>query len=70
MYFGGMTSESQARAQAKYDKDHTIRRSLKLNIKTDEDIIRWMWLQKSVQGSIKRLIREDIARKELTSCNE
>ena len=27
------------------------------------DIIRWMWAQDSVQGSIKRLIREDICRK-------
>jgi hypothetical protein len=64
MYYGGLTSECQVRAQAKYDKEHTVRRSLKLNTKTDQDIIRWMWCQKSVQGSIKRLIREEIAREE------
>ncbi|MCR4884462.1 MAG: hypothetical protein K6A68_12875 [Clostridiales bacterium] len=59
-----MTSECQVRAQAKYDKEHTVRRSLKLNTRTDQDIIQWMWYQKSVQGSIKRLIREEIAREE------
>ena len=64
MYYGGMTSECQGRAQAKYDKEHTVRRSLKLNTRTDQDIIQWMWYQKSVQGSIKRLIREEIAREE------
>ena len=64
MYSGGLTSACPVRAQAKYDKEHTVRRSLKLNTRTDQDIIRWMWSQKSVQGSIKRLIREEIARKE------
>lgn len=59
----GMTSESQVRAQARYDAEHTTRISLKLNTKTDKDIIRWLWEQRSKQGSIKRLIREEIARK-------
>ena len=58
----GITSESQIRAQAKYDAEHTTRISLKLNIRTDQDIIRWLWEQGSKQGSIKRLIREEIAR--------
>ncbi len=34
----GITSESQARAQAVYDKENTVRVSLKLNIRTDDDI--------------------------------
>ena len=59
-----VTSESQIRAQAKYDQEHTKRYSLKLNLRTDLDIIRWTWGQSSVQGSIKRLIREEIAREE------
>ena len=62
----GMTSESQIRAQAKYDANNTVRFSLKFNIKTDKDIIRWLWNQPSKQGSIKRLIREDIARTSAT----
>ena len=57
----GLSSESQVRAQAKYDAAHTRRISLKLNTTTDQDIIRWLWAQQSMQGSIKRLIRADIA---------
>ena len=55
--------EARNRAQAKYDKEHTKGVYMKLNLRTDMDIIRWMWAQDSVQGSIKRLIREDICRK-------
>ena len=57
----GISSESQVRAQSKYDAAHTRRISLKLNTTTDQDIIRWLWAQQSMQGSIKRLIRADIA---------
>ena len=57
----GLPSKSQVRAQAKYDAAHTRRISLKLNTTTDQDIIRWLWAQQSMQGSIKRLIRADIA---------
>lgn len=58
----GICSESQIRAQARYDKENTVRFSMKLNIHTDQDIIRWLWAQRSKQGSIKRLIREEIER--------
>ncbi len=58
------TIEARTRAQAKYDKEHTKGLYMKLNLRTDIDIIRWTWSQKSVQGSIKRLIREDIRRKQ------
>lgn len=61
----GMTSESQIRAQAKYDAEHTTRICLKLNTRTDRDIICWLWRQKSKQGAIKKLIREDIAKMEM-----
>lgn len=61
----GLTSESQVRAQAKYDKEHTARYSLKFNTKTDQDIIRWIWEQPSFQGSIKRLIRQEIAERRI-----
>lgn len=62
----GLTSEAQVRAQAKYDKEHTTRYSLKFNTKTDQDIIRWIWEQPSFQGSIKRLIRQEIAERRIT----
>jgi len=63
----GICSAAQIRAQAKYDAEHTKRISLKLNLRTDADIIKWSWGQQSVQGSIKRLIREEIAREEADS---
>lgn len=56
----GFCSDAQIRAQAKYDKENTVRFSMKLNIHTDQDIIRWLWRQRSKQGSIKRLIRDEI----------
>lgn len=60
----GITSESQVRAQARYDAAHTVRISLKLNIHTDQDIIRWLQRQVSKQGAIKQLIREKIEQAE------
>lgn len=56
--------EARNRAQAKYDKAHTKGVYMKLNLRTDMDIIRWMWAQRSVQGSIKGLIREDIRKQD------
>lgn len=54
--------EARTKAQSKYDRKNTSGFYMKLNIHTDQDIIRWLWSQPSKQGSIKRLIREEIAR--------
>ena len=54
--------QARTQAQAKYDKTNTTGFYMKLNIHTDKDIIHWLWSQPSKQGSIKRLIREEIAR--------
>ena len=62
MNIWGLTSPSQVKAQAKYDKEHTTRISLKLNLRTDRDILQWLQKQTSMQGAIKRLVREEIAR--------
>ncbi len=58
----GMTPESQVRAKKKYNKEHTVGYYIKLNTNTDQDIILWLWRQRNKQGSMKRLIREEIAR--------
>ena len=50
-------SKSQIKAQAKYDKANTIQIKLKLNKKTDADIIRYLSDCKNKQGTIKALIR-------------
>ena len=49
-----------------YDEVNTTQVKLKLNNKTDADILDWIWAQHvnrntSVQGEIKRLIRAEIA---------
>lgn len=54
--------EARTRAQEKYDKEHTKGFYIKLNLRTDIDIIRWFWAQPSKQGAVKRLIREEISR--------
>ena len=53
-------SKAQLRAQAKYDKDNTVQIKLKLNKKTDADIIKRISEADSKQGYIKELIRSDI----------
>ena len=55
--------QARTQAQAKYDKNNTAGFYMKLNIHTDLDIIRWLWKQPSKQGAVKKLIREEIARK-------
>ena len=49
-----------------YDEMHTTQVKLKLNNKTDADILDWIHKQRyrrsvTVQGEIKRLIRAEIA---------
>ena len=58
----GICSGSQIRAQAKYDSKNTTQVSMKLNFRTDKDVIQWLWKQKSMQGAVKQLIRDEISR--------
>ena len=58
-----MTTEAKKAAKAKYDARTARYISLKLNIKTDADIIRRLEEVKDgegIQGYLKRLIREDM----------
>ena len=54
-----MATEAQKRASAKYDKAHTKGIYLKLNTKTDADIIEFLSGVDNVQRYIKKLIRND-----------
>ncbi len=54
-------------SQNRYDEWNTAQIKLKLNLKTDADILEWIKQQKygrstSIQGSIKKLIRQEIAK--------
>lgn len=57
-----MQSIAQKRASAKYDKTHTKGLYLKLNKEWDSDIIEFLESVDNVQGLIKQLIREYIAK--------
>ena len=55
-----MTSEAQKRASRKYDANNTKQILLKLNLKTDADILDHLDKVESKMGYIKELIRKDI----------
>ncbi len=54
------TSEAQKRAVAKYDAANTKSHLLKLNIKTDADIIAHLDQQPNKLAYLKKLIRDDM----------
>ncbi len=53
------TTEAQKRASIKYDKANTVQKLLKLNKRTDSDILDWI-SGKNFQGYVKALIRDDM----------
>lgn len=58
-----MSTEAQKRASAKYAKSSTIMTAIKLNKKTDADIIEKLEQEPNKQGYIKDLIRKDLTQK-------
>jgi hypothetical protein len=56
------TSEAAKRAGAKYDAKNTTRVILKLNLKTDADILERLKEVGNKQGYIKMLIRRDMGK--------
>lgn len=57
-----MATKAQVKASNKYDKENTKQISLRLNLRTDADILEHLETVGSKQGCIKQLIREDIKR--------
>jgi hypothetical protein len=55
-----MVSEAKKRAQRKYDKENTTQIILKLNIKTDADVIGKLCNVDSKQGYLKDLVRDNL----------
>lgn len=55
-----MAAEAQIKAQAKYDAENTRQVHLKLNLRTDGDVLEKLDSVPSKQGYIKRLIRADM----------
>lgn len=52
----------QNEARDLYDKQNTKQVKFKFNLRTDADILEHLYAQPNMQGYIKRIIREDIAR--------
>lgn len=57
-----MATEAQIKAQAKYDAENTRQVHLKLNRRTDSDVLEKLDNVQSKQGYIKELIRRDLAK--------
>lgn len=55
-------AKTRSEIQAKYDRTHCKMFSMKMSLETDADIIEKLASVPSMQGYIKQLIREDIAR--------
>lgn len=55
-----MATKAQIKAQAKYDAEHTRQVHLKLNRRTDGDVLEKLDSVENKQGYIKRLIRADM----------
>lgn len=55
-----MTTKAQRRATAKYQAANTKLFSIRLNLNTDDDIIKRLGQVENKQGYIKGLIRADI----------
>lgn len=56
-----MRTKAQIKASNKYDKENTKNINLRLNKKTDKDILEKLDIVDSKMGYIKELIRRDIA---------
>lgn len=59
-----MASKTQKEASARYDKENTKQLKLKLNKRTDEDILAQVKRLTTFQGYIKELIRKDMEKHE------
>lgn len=56
-------SDNNYKYTKKYDENNTTRVQLKLNNKTDADILEYLDSVDNKQGTIKRLLREEISRR-------
>ena len=65
-----MVSASQRKAADKYQKKNIQQHVLKLNVRTDMDIIRFLWGVPNKNGLIKQLLRDEIARREQNNLTE
>lgn len=63
-------TDAVRRAQAKYDKANTRQYILKLNKKTDAELIAFLDALENRSGTLKQLIRDHLDRTEVAAANE
>lgn len=56
------STDAQIRANTKYNAKSTKQVPLRFNLKTDADILNKLYSIDNIQGYIKQLIRDDIAK--------
>lgn len=56
------TREAQHKAVRKYQAENTKLLQIRLNFRTDQDILAKLSAEESMSGYVKKLIREDIRR--------
>lgn len=59
---GGGAEMKNAEYLAKYEKDNLRQIRLKINRKTEPELLEWIEKQENIQGYIKKLILEDMDR--------
>lgn len=57
----GETEIAKYGPQNKYDQNNTVQLKMKLNKKTDADILEWLDTLDNKQGTIKEILREHIS---------
>lgn len=57
----GETEVVKYAPQNKYDKNNTVQLKLKLNKKTDADLLEWLDTLENKQGTIKQILREHLS---------
>jgi hypothetical protein len=55
-----MKTNNRKNAQNKYQKENQHQVKLKINKKTESDILAWILQKDNIQGYIKKLIRKDM----------
>ena len=56
----------QTEYMANYEKENLRQIRLKINRKTEPDLIEWIEKQENIQGYIQRLIMDDMAKEKAT----
>lgn len=56
------TREARRRAEKKYQAENTKLLQIRLNFRTDQDILDKLSTEESMSGYVKKLIRDDINR--------